>query len=260
MKILFIGDVVGSCGRSTLEKHIDSIVDKYNIQIVIMNGENATHGRGISMSAADELFGMGVDIITTGNHVWGHKDIFTLIESNKNIIRPANLPKSSPGNGSVLFEKNGCKIGVISLLGRVYMDPCDCPFAEVDRQIEILKKNTNVIILDFHAEATSEKVAMGWYLDGRASAVIGTHTHVQTADEKILPKKCAYISDAGMTGAYYSVLGMERKVIIDRFTKRLPQKFELADGAGILSGVVLDIDAKTGSANSINRIMISDSQ
>ncbi len=258
MKILFIGDVVSSCGRNMLAKSIAAVRRNYGTDATIVNGENAAHGKGLTLNTADELFALGVGVITTGNHVWGNKEIYNIFECNGNVLRPANMPRSNPGAGYVVCEAGGVKIGVLNLIGRTFMEPNDCPFAAADEAIAEIKKQTNIIIVDFHAEATSEKVALGWYLDGRVSAVLGTHTHIQTADERVLPGKTAYITDVGMTGAYYSVLGMERKVIIDRFTTRLPQRFVLADGAAQLCGVVVDIDTQTGHAQSIERIFLAD--
>lgn len=226
--------------------------------MVIVNGENAAHGKGITLNISEELFDAGVDVITMGNHVWNNKDIFQILEYNSRVVRPANLPADNPGRGSAVCEVGGVKVGVLNLLGQVFMDPCDCPFAAAAREVEALRQETDVIIVDMHAEATSEKMAMGWFLDGRVSAVLGTHTHIQTADEKILPKGTAYITDAGMTGAYYSVLGMDRKMIVDRFVTKLPQKFTLADGGAQFNGVVLDIDEASGKSRSITRLSFTD--
>lgn len=258
MRLLFVGDVVASCGRNMFFKSIDKIKKQYEIDVIILNGENAVHGRGLSLNVSQELFQSGVNVITTGNHVWNNRDILQAMECSPYILRPANMPKNNPGHGSVIFDTGKVKIGVINLIGRVYMEACDCPFEIVDREIARLHKQTNIIFVDFHAEATSEKVALGWYLDGRVSAVCGTHTHIQTADERILPKGTAYITDVGMTGAYYSVLGMERSVILKRFRTHMPQKFTLAEGAAQLCAVVIDIDEQTGRANHIERIFLLD--
>lgn len=258
MNILFVGDVVASCGRGMLEKSIRNIQKERKIDAIIVNGENSAHGKGLSVKVADELFGMGVNVITTGNHVWRNKDIFNLIESNPNIIRPANMPASNPGSGSVVCDIGGVKIGVINLIGQLYMDSNNSPFDAVEIEIAKLKEHTNIILVDFHAEATSEKIAMGWMLDGRVSAMVGTHTHVQTADERILPKGTAYITDLGMTGAYFSVLGMERKLIIERFLTHLPQRFELADGGAQFNGIIVEVDKESGKAMSTERIFMTD--
>lgn len=258
MKLLFVGDIVASCGRNMLSKNMAKIRREFEIDAVIVNGENAAHGRGLTFNIAEELMEMGANVITTGNHVWNNKEIYSVLECNPNVLRPANLPDSNPGKGVVLCEIGERKIGVINLIGRTFMDANNCPFEAADRAISELRQRTNIIFVDFHAEATSEKMALGWYLDGRASAVIGTHTHIQTADEKILPQGTAYLTDAGMTGAYYSVLGMERKVIIERFRTHLPQRFELADGAAQLNGVVIDIDDITGKAREIQRVNMTE--
>jgi metallophosphoesterase (TIGR00282 family) len=258
MKILFVGDIVGACGRGIFFDSLPSLKREHALDMVIVNGENAAHGKGITLNISEELFEAGVDVITMGNHVWNNKDIFQILEYNSRVIRPANLPADNPGRGSVVCEVGGVKVGVLNLLGQVFMDPCDCPFAAAVREVETLRQETDVIIVDMHAEATSEKMAMGWLLDGCVSAVLGTHTHIQTADEKILPKGTAYITDVGMTGAYYSVLGMDRKMIVDRFVTKLPQKFTLADGGAQLNGVVLDIDEASGKSRSITRLSFTD--
>jgi metallophosphoesterase (TIGR00282 family) len=197
----------------------------------------------------------GIDVFTLGNHIWGNKDVFNLLKYEKNIIRPANFDKSCVGYGSLVTEKAGVKIGIINLIGRVYMqNPSDSPFRAAEREIEKLKKRADIILIDFHAEATSEKQAMGWFCDTKVSAVFGTHTHVQTADETILPGGCGYITDIGMTGAVYSILGMERSSVIDRFLTGVNTKFELADGRYRLSGVVFEIDEKSGKCVNITRV------
>lgn len=259
MNILFVGDIVGACGRNIFLNSLPEIRLQENIDAVIVNGENAAHGRGISQNISDAFFDAGVDVITMGNHVWNNNDIFKIFQTSNRVIRPANLPESNPGSGSAVFEAKGEKVGVINLIGRVFMEPCDSPFYAAKREIVLLREQgCNIIIVDMHAEATSEKIAMGWYLDGSVSAVVGTHTHVQSADEKILPKGSAYITDVGMTGPYYSVIGTKRQIIIERFTTGLPQKFEVADGGGQFNGVIIDIDEQSGKSNSIKRISFTD--
>lgn len=258
MKILFVGDIVGACGREAFYRHLPGLRQEHALDMVVVNGENAAHGRGLTLNISEEFFEAGVDVITMGNHVWDNKDIFQILDYNPRVIRPANLPAGNPGRGSVVCEAGGVHVGVLNLLGQVFMDPCDSPFAAAERELEALRKQTDVILVDLHAEATSEKMAMGWFLDGRVSAVVGTHTHIQTADEKVLPKGTAYITDVGMTGAYYSVLGTDRKIVVDRFVTRLPQKFALADGAAQLNAVVLDVDETTGKSRSIVRIAIAE--
>ncbi len=256
MRILCIGDIMGVVGREIIKFRLDELVQKYNADFIIANAENATHGRGITKNVYEELSDYGIDAFTMGNHTWGCKDIIALLQHRNNIIRPANYDGECPGRGSMIIEKNGVKIGIINILGRTYMTPCACPFQTAKTLIEKIRKITPIIIVDFHAEATSEKVAMGWYLDGKATAVFGTHTHVQTADEIVLPKGTGYISDLGMTGPSNSVLGMNKHIVIDRFLNGMPQKFELAGGRGQLCGAVFDIDAENGRCNSIERIFI----
>lgn len=258
MKLLFVGDIVGACGRGIFLDSLPKLKQEHALDMVVVNGENSAHGKGITLNISEEFFEAGVDVITMGNHVWNNKDIFQILEYNPRVIRPANLPAGNPGHGSVVCEAGGVKVGVINLLGQVYLDPCDCPFAAAARELEAMKGQADVILVDMHAEATSEKMAMGWYLDGRVSAVLGTHTHIQTADEKILPKGTAYITDVGMTGAYYSVLGMDRKIIVDRFVTKLPQKFALAEGGAQFNGVILDIDEADGTCRGIERLSFTD--
>lgn len=248
---------MGQCGRRILINSLDKLYRKYNFDAIIVNGENAAHGRGISCAICDEFFSIGIDAITMGNHTWNNNDIYKIIESGQNIIRPANMSNLAPGKGSIVINVGNKKLGIINLLGRVSMEPCNCPFEAAEREIEKLKTQTNTILVDFHAEATSEKIAMGYFLDGKVSAVVGTHTHVQTADEKILPKKCAYITDVGMTGAYTSVLGMDKDIILKKFTTGLPMRFEPADGGAQLNAVFIDIN-DNGEAENIERINITD--
>jgi len=256
MKILCIGDVFSSTGRSMMHEHLEGIKRYFAVDVTIINGENLAHGRGMSRQAYEEMCSLGVDGFTMGNHTWDCKDITNLLKYNKNIIRPANFSRSCPGNGSMLLKTaSGEKVGVINLVGRTYMNPCDCPFEAAEREIKRLKAETDIIVVDFHAEATSEKQAMGWFLDGKVSCVFGTHTHVQTADEAVLPGGTGYITDLGMTGAYYSVLGMERKPVIEKFISGIPQRMDVATGKGRLCGCVFDVDSK-GASRSAERICI----
>ncbi|HQE67654.1 MAG TPA: TIGR00282 family metallophosphoesterase, partial [Bacillota bacterium] len=217
MNILFIGDVVGRPGRNYLCTNLKRLVEENNIDFVIINGENSAGGVGITRSTYDELLGMGADIITLGNHSWAKKEVLEFIEDAERLIRPANYPEGTPGKGFRIAEKAGKRIAVINLSGRVFMDCIDCPFKAADKILNELKNEADVIIVDFHAEATSEKLAMGWYLDGRVHAVLGTHTHVQTSDERILPGGTAYITDVGMTGPIDSILGVEKETVIRKF-------------------------------------------
>lgn len=258
INILFIGDVNGRPGRGALKALLPKIVKDKSVDFVIANGENSAAGFGITDKTFEELLAAGVQAVTLGNHVYDKKEIIPALEHDERLIRPANLPEGNPGRGSSIFtiEKSGRKIniGVISLIGRVFMLPVDCPFKAADRLIAEMKPNAPVIIVDIHAEATSEKQAMGFYLDGRASAVIGTHTHVQTADERVFAGGTAFISDAGMTGPFDSVIGVQKDIIIRRFLKSMPEKFELSDGDVRLNAVVVSVDETTGKSTSIERI------
>lgn len=256
MKILAIGDVVSRIGRDMLFRYVDDLKYSKGIDLVIANGENSSHGRGMTRSTYNEMTRAGVDCFTLGNHTWGAKEIRHILEKEDNVIRPANYSGSVPGRGSMLIRtKSGEKAGIINLIGRVYMDPSDSPFDSALREIERLKKHTNIILVDFHAEATSEKEAMGYFLDGRVSAVFGTHTHVQTADEQILPGGTGYITDLGMTGAGDSILGMEKRIILERFVNGMPSKFELASGKGQLCGCIFEI-SNDGKCAGIERLYL----
>lgn len=257
MRILFLGDIVGSSGRTAIEENITRIKAKYHPNIIIANGENAAGGRGINEKILKQLFQWGINIVTMGNHTWDQKEIFDFIGDYKNLIRPANYPSGTPGIGYTILSYNSYKLAVINLQGRTYLPPLDCPFQKADSLIKEISKETPNIIVDFHAEATSEKQAMGWYLDGRVSAVVGTHTHVQTADERILPNGTAYITDIGMVGPYDGILGMKREQVIEKFITALPQRFEVdADGRWQINAIILDLEPKTGLATHIERIRI----
>lgn len=255
MRILFIGDITGEPGRRAIKEIVPKIKKKEKVEFVIANGENVAGGSGVTPSLADELFENGIDVITSGDHIWKKKEIFDYLASTKRLLRPANYPTQAPGIGStVVKSESGTSIGVINLVGRVFMQAVECPFRVVKEEVEKIKDKTRMIVVDVHAEATSEKIALGWYLDGLVSAVVGTHTHVQTADEKILPQGTAFISDVGMTGPFDSVIGRKKEQILSRFITQLPTKFEMADGDIRLNAVVIDIDEKTGKADSIKRI------
>lgn len=255
MNILFIGDIVGSPGREAIKKLLPGLKKEYALDFVIANAENAAGGSGITPRVSQELFDSGVSVLTSGDHIWKKKEIFELIGKDNRILRPVNFPAEAPGRGCGIFiTQSGIKVGVINVLGRVFMEALDSPFKTAAAAQETLSKETKIIVVDVHAEATSEKVALGWYLDGKVSAVLGTHTHIQTADEKILPLGAAYITDAGMTGPYESVIGRKIENIIERFITSVPVKFEVAEGNIQLHGVVLDIDENTGKARSIVRI------
>lgn len=258
MKVLFIGDIVGKTGRLALKALLPNLTDRYKIDLVIANGENVAGGFGITEKTASELFACGVHIITTGNHVWDKKDAVPYIAKEDRILRPLNYPPGAPGCGSLIHTlPNKEKIAIMNVSGRVFMNTLDCPFRTSDREIERLRESTNAVFIDFHAEATSEKIAFGYYVDGRVSAVVGTHTHVQTADEKILPGGTAYITDVGMTGPQTSVIGIEKDQIVERFLSLLPRKYDVAGGKALLCAVVVEIDAGTGKAVAIQRLQLT---
>jgi hypothetical protein len=245
MNLLFLGDIVGSPGRRAVEELLYRLVDRHLIDLVVANGENASGGIGITPPVADQLLNMGIDLLTSGNHIWKHKDIIPYLEDTDRLVRPANYPPDTPGRGYAILETPlGDKAAVINLEGRVFMNPLECPFRTADKILALIPPEVKVIIVDIHAEATSEKLAMGWYLDGRVSAVVGTHTHVQTADERVLPQGTAYITDVGMTGPINSVIGMKTEVILERFLTQRPQPFKVASHNIQLQGVVLKFDGQ----------------
>ena len=254
MKILFVGDIVGNPGRKAAKTIVPDIKRNMLIDYCIANGENAAGGTGITYAVVHELFNIGIDVITLGNHAWSKKDIFNFIDTDSRIIRPANYPQELPGKGSTVASNGKGTIGVLNLMGRVYLDNTDCPFKAAERELQYLKNFTKIIIVDMHAEATSEKCAMAWYLDGKVSCVLGTHTHVQTADERILPFGTGFITDVGMTGPYDGILGVDRDIIIKKFLTSIPMKFEIAKGSVQFNAVVLDIDDKNGKTIDITRI------
>ncbi len=257
MKILFIGDIVGEAGRKALREGLPKLVERLKIDFVIANAENAAGGFGITQSVGEEIFSFGVDVLTSGNHIWDKKEAVTYIVKENRLLRPANYPENVPGHGSIVAKtSSGERIAVLNISGRVFMNLIDCPFQVSKREIPKLKEQARVIIVDFHAEATSEKSAFGWFLDGEVSAVIGTHTHVQTADETILPKGTAFITDVGMTGPIDSVIGIKKEQIVGKFLTSVPVRFETAKGASILSAAVVDIDSKSGTATGIQRVQL----
>jgi len=257
MKILFIGDIVGKPGRRAVNELLPNLISRHNIDFVIANCENAAAGFGVTREVVEELYSSQIDVLTSGNHIWDKREIVEFIDDYETLLRPANYPATVPGLGSVVMPTmSGEYVGVLNLAGRIFMHPIDCPFETARSKIAEMKKKTKVIIVDIHAEATSEKKALGWYLDGDVSAVLGTHTHVQTADDEILPQGTAYLSDAGMTGPFDSVIGVKKEAVIERFLTQMPNKFEVAKGDVRLQGVLLDIDTKTGKANSLVRISV----
>ncbi|MEK6670844.1 MAG: TIGR00282 family metallophosphoesterase [Nitrospirota bacterium] len=259
MKVLFIGDIFGEPGRRALARAVPRLVAQRQIDIVIGNGENAAGGFGITPELAEELFDLGLAVITTGNHAWDKKEILDYFPREPRLLRPANYPSGVPGNGSVVVESaSGEQLGVLQLMGRAYMPTLDCPFQVAKKELAALKKRTVAVIVDMHAEATSEKMAMGHYLDGEVVAVVGTHTHVQTADDQILPKGTAYLTDIGMTGPLHSVIGVKKELAIEKFLTGMPRRFEVASGPSVFCAVLLELDARLGKALSIERIRIID--
>ncbi|HYS26769.1 MAG TPA: TIGR00282 family metallophosphoesterase [Vicinamibacterales bacterium] len=258
MNILFIGDIVGRPGRDLVQKGLRGLVEHFDIDVTIANAENSAAGFGITRDIGDTILEWGVDVMTSGNHIWDKKEALEYIATEPRLLRPANYPAGVPGRGSYVAQtRDGRAVGVINIMGRVFMTPIDDPFAVVLREIEAIRHRTRVIFVDMHAEATSEKIAMGWHLDGKVTAVIGTHTHVQTADERVLPHGTAYLTDAGMTGPHDSIIGMEKDPSLARFLSGMPTKFEPASGNPRLNGAVVEADDKTGRATKITRISYS---
>ncbi|MHB8125500.1 MAG: TIGR00282 family metallophosphoesterase [Desulfitobacteriaceae bacterium] len=254
MNVLFIGDIVGKPGREAVRALLKSFQEEYAIDVTIANAENAAGGNGLTKDVAQELYDLGIDFLTMGNHVWDQRAILNYIDNESRLIRPANYPLGAPGKGYGYIHKLGRKVAVLNLSGRIFLPPLDDPFSGAIRLINIIRQETPIIIVDFHAEATSEKVALGWFLDGKVSAVLGTHTHIQTADARILEQSTAYITDVGMTGPLNSVLGVKKEVIINRFLTQLPVKFEIAGGPLQINAVVLEIDEENGKARSIKNV------
>ena len=258
MRILFIGDIVGKPGRELVRRGLPALIDHHRVDLVIANAENAAAGFGITREIGDQLLGWGVDVMTSGNHIWDKKEAIDYIGAEPRLLRPANYPAGVPGNGSYLARTaDGRSVGVVNVMGRVFMLAIDDPFEVVLQQVEALKSRARVVFVDFHAEATSEKIAMGWHLDGRVTAVVGTHTHVQTADERILPRGTAYLTDVGMTGPHDSIIGVETEAALGRFKNAMPVRFETATANPRLNAVVIDANEVTGLATDIERISYS---
>jgi metallophosphoesterase (TIGR00282 family) len=255
MKVLFVGDIVGRPGRNALKNHLTAILEERRIDLCVGNAENCAGGNGVTPHLTQELLHLGIDVLTTGNHVWDKKEILEYIETQPRLLRPANYPPGVPGKGCFLgVTRAEVPYAVINVQGRVFMPPIDCPFRTCETLLQKLPPSVNVIILDFHAEATAEKQAMGWYFDGKVSAVIGTHTHVATADERVLPQGTAYITDVGMTGPHDSVIGVDRGIVLSRFISQIPAKFETASGDVRICAVEVEIDVQTGKALRIVRL------
>ncbi len=256
MRILFFGDIVGRPGRKAVAARLSSLRAALGLDLVIANAENASGGLGLSAQGAAEVLGSGVEVITSGNHIWRYRDLVPVLDQNPRLLRPANYPAGAPGKGLTILDltsgrASDQRVAILNLQGRTFMDPIDCPFAAADRLLAEIPDEVRIRILDFHAEATSEKIALGLYLDGRISALVGTHTHVQTTDARILPGGTAFLSDAGMCGPLHSCLGMDPAAILKKFRTGLPQRFEVAKGPAILQGVIFDIDEASGRATDI---------
>ncbi|MCO5252410.1 MAG: TIGR00282 family metallophosphoesterase [Candidatus Kapabacteria bacterium] len=257
IKLLFVGDVVGIVGLEFLKKELKGLIESYGANFVVVNGENIENGKGLNEVQAEEIFALGVDVITTGNHIWDNWKSRPLMAKNDRVIRPYNYPPGNVGKGFKVVEKApGLEVAVVQLQGRTYMQAIDCPFRAADNLVKMLSERTPIIIVDFHADATAEKVAMGWHLDGRASAVIGTHTHIPTADASILMNGTAYISDVGMTGPYDSVVGMRKDIALKRLLLQTAHKYEQAIGDLKLCAVYVEIDSETGQAMKIEQIIL----
>jgi len=259
MNILFIGDIVGRPGRELVRKGLRALIEHHGVDLTIANAENSAAGFGVTKDIGDALLDWGVDVMTSGNHIFDKREVIPYITDQPRLLRPANYPSGTPGRGSYLAQTgDGRAVGVVNVMGRVFMTPIDDPFAVVLREIEALRPKTRVIIVDFHAEATSEKVAMGWHLDGKATLVVGTHTHVQSADDRILPNGTAYMTDAGMTGPHDGIIGMEREPSMSRFLTGMGSKLEPATANPRLNGVLVSADEKTGRATSVTRLSYSE--
>ena len=258
MRILFIGDIVGRPGRELVRHGLQPIADHHRIDLIIANAENAAAGFGITREIGEQLLDWGVDVMTSGNHIWDKKEALDYIGIEPRLLRPANYPAGAPGRGSYLVRtRDNVSVGVVNVMGRVFMVNIDDPFAVVLKEVDELKQRARIVFVDFHAEATSEKIAMGWHLDGRVTAVVGTHTHVQTADERVLPRGTAYITDVGMTGPHDSIIGVDIDAALGKFLTALPAKFETATANPRLNAVIVDADPQTGRATGIERLSLS---
>ena len=255
MRILFVGDIVGRPGRKLLKDHLSDLQAQYEVDFTIVNVENAAGGYGVTPALAEEILGYGVDVMTTGNHIWDKRELFEFLDREPRLLRPGNYPKGVPGHFIHIREsRSGTRVAVMNLQGRVFMPLTDCPFRLAERELPKIARETKIIVIDFHAEATSEKLALAWFLDGQISALIGTHTHVPTADCRVFPKGTAYISDVGMTGPYDSVIGMEVEGSLSRFLTGMAPRMEVASGNPHLSAVLIDVDEGTGLSRSIRRV------
>lgn len=256
MKVLFIGDIVGNTGRKALKDTLPKLKSQFNPDIIIANGENAAAGRGITAAIAREFFDWGIHGLTMGNHTWDNKEIFEFIDDEPRMIRPANYPPGTPGRGYTVVKNGSKELAIVNLMGRTFLPAIDCPFRAADEIVDMLRKKHKHILVDFHAEATSEKIAMGWHLDGRASVVVGTHTHVQSNDDVVLPAGTAFITDVGMVGSREGILGMEREAVLRKFITQLPVRFQVDNGKWHFHAVVVDLDNQTGMAKKIQKIRL----
>jgi len=259
INVIMIGDIIGEPGRRAIFLNISELIHSYDADFVVANGENAAGGFGITANIAQKLHSYGVDCITSGNHIWRNKDVFNVINDDQHLLRPLNYPNGTPGRGWTIVEKGSKSLAVVNLMGRVFMEPLDCPFRAIRKGLSNIRKKTKNIVVDFHGEATSEKMAMGWFLDGQVSALVGTHTHVQTADDRILPKGTAYITDLGMTGPFDSVIGMNKEKAVKKFVTMMPTRFSVAENDVRINGVFISIDLGSGKATKIERINLSSS-
>lgn len=257
MNVLMIGDIVAKPGRKVVEMFLPRLIQEHHLDFVVANAENVAHGFGVTPETADELMRTGVDVLTSGNHIWDKKEIIEYMKTDARLLRPANYPKTVPGKGHIIVKsRSGLKVGVINLQGRIFMGPSEDPFSIGMHLVDQLRKETPIILVDMHGEASSEKQAMGWFLDGKVSAVCGSHTHVPTADQRVLPAGTAYVTDIGMTGPYDSIIGVEREQIIQKFLDQMPTRFEPAKENPILQCMLISVDETTGHANSIQRITV----
>ena len=257
MRILFVGDIVGKAGRQAIEGLLERVIADRGIDFTVANAENAAGGMGITPVIASEFLDLGIDVLTSGNHIWAKKEILSFLDEEERLLRPANYPAGVPGRGAGIFQLgNGRKVGVLNLEGRVFMRNLECPFRTGEKEAEKLREETPIVLVDFHAEATSEKMALAWFLNGRVSAVLGTHTHVQTSDEKILSGGTGYITDVGMTGPLASVIGIRRQAALERFLTQIPWKFDVATDEIELQGVIVEIEEENGKTRKIERVRV----
>lgn len=258
IKVVFIGDIVGSAGRKAVKEVLSYVKNRYQPHILIANGENTAGGKGITSAIANELFDWGIHGITSGNHIWDNKDVFQFIDDELRMVRPANFPEGTPGRGITTIRANNKELVILNLQGRALMAPLDCPFRKADELLQLKVAKNKPVLVDFHAETTSEKIAMGWHLDGRVSCVLGTHTHVQTHDEKLLPGGTAYLTDVGMCGPIDSVLGMEKEAVLRKFMTQLPVRFQAAKGSWMFHAVSIEINEQSNKAEKIELIRLDE--